>query len=132
MSILVLDVMTMTEIQIHVNQTEGAEEVRAMSDLISRQGAIDLIDHLLSQLCEGDNDNFIGGIIVGYHRIRVGIKYLPSADRKTGKWIAVHGRLGNEVKCDQCGSVFWYWLGNYRFCPSCGSKNIDERGVRNV
>ena len=49
-----------------------------------------------------------------------------------GKWITVPGRLGNEVKCDQCNTVFWYWLGNYRFCPSCGSKNMDERGERNV
>lgn len=55
------------------------------------------------------------------------ISELPSAqpERKNGKWITVEGRLGNEVECDKCHSVFWYWMGNYRFCPSCGA---DMRG----
>lgn len=53
---------------------------------------------------------------------------LPSAQpqRKTGKWITVEGRLGNEVECNQCHSVFWYWMGNYRFCPSCGARMDGE------
>lgn len=42
--------------------------------------------------------------------------------RKKGKWITVNGRLGNEVECNQCHSVFWYWMANYSFCPSCGAR----------
>ena len=56
------------------------------------------------------------------------IQKLPSVqpERKKGKWITVPGRLGNEVECNQCHSVFWYWMGNYRFCPSCGARMDGE------
>lgn len=60
-----------------------------------------------------------------YHIIETMDKYeIPSTqpERKPGKWITVNGRLGNEVECSQCHSVFWCWMGNYKFCPSCGAR----------
>ena len=84
-----------------------------MSDLISRQA---LCEYALNQKdkCVTPND----------------IMRFPSAHPcKKGKWITVLGRLGNEVECNQCHSVFWYWMGNYRFCPSCGA---DMRGDSDV
>ena len=84
-----------------------------MSDLIYRQDAIDQL-HQSYNLLDAEQR----------------LEDLPSAqsERKSGKWITVNGRLGNEVECDKCHSVFWYWMGNYRFCPSCGA---DMRGESN-
>lgn len=84
-----------------------------MRDTIYRQDAIDCVSEMLN------------GIFVEHEDIaRKAIGKLPSAQptRKTGKWITVNGRLGNEVECNQCHSVFWYWMGNYSFCPSCGAR----------
>ena len=82
-----------------------------MNDVIYRQDAIDAVDVKCLHR----------GIVKGIQGI---IEDLPSAQpqRKKGKWITVKGRLGDEVECDKCGSVFWYWMGNYRFCPSCGAR----------
>lgn len=98
-----------------------------VGDTISRKMAIDFIDYLLSKSCTGDNGDFVGGMRVGYHRARVGIKNLPSAqpEREKGKWLTVSGRLGNEVECSICHDVFWIWMNNYSFCPRCGA---DMRG----
>ena len=51
---------------------------------------------------------------------------LDAQSRKKAKWTPVPGRLGDEVECNQCHSVFWYWMGNYRFCPSCGARMEGE------
>lgn len=81
-----------------------------MGDLIERTQALNAINIAMSVSGAWEN-----------------VVKLPSAQpqRKTGKWITVEGRFGNEVECNQCHSVFWYWMGNYRFCPSCGA---DMRG----
>lgn len=82
-----------------------------MNDLISRQQAIDIVRNRVKR--------FTTACVLAVTEI----EKLPSAqpERKKGKWIPVSGRLENEVECNQCHGVFWYWMGNYRFCPSCGA-----------
>ena len=81
-----------------------------VGDTISRQQAIDAMGAINDGICEQQAID--------------ALCELPSAQptRKTGKWITVNGRLGDEVECNQCHSVFWYWMGNYSFCPSCGAR----------
>lgn len=85
-----------------------------MDDVISRQKALGYIDRVLT-IRTGKKKSL--------KYVRKYIEALPPAQpRKKGKWITVQGRLGNEVECDKCHSVFWYWMGNYRFCPNCGAR----------
>ena len=100
-----------------------------MSDLIYRQDAVSLpvmpkrYRHYMSLNLDDVYEQ-------GWEDLQMCIEYMQSAQpqRNKGKWITVNGRLGNEVECNQCHSVFWYWMGNYRFCPSCGA---DMRGESN-
>ena len=92
------------------------------NELISRKAAIDAIEEMQMSIMRSDfsGDQFI---FTGMSRALQVIKKLPTAqpERKKGKWITVQGRLGNEVECNQCHSVFWYWIANYRFCAHCGA-----------
>ena len=85
-------------------------------DCVSRQ---QVIDGIKKEILKRDR-RFYKGLLVANHVIL----HLPSVqpERKKGKWIRVPGRLGyEEVECDQCNSVFWSWMANYSFCPSCGA-----------
>ena len=60
------------------------------------------------------------------------IKFLPSEENK-GKWLAqdAHGYTpgGNPIYvCSKCKWIFGSHLTfpNFKFCPMCGSKNIEE------
>lgn len=96
-----------------------------VGDTISRQAAIDAVAKWFHDDVFGITES--DGTVTIFKRLRE----LPSEqpERKKGKWITVPGRFGNEVECNQCHSVFWYWMGNYRFCPSCGA---DMRGESDV
>ena len=98
-----------------------------MSDLISRQAAIDALydwsEHSMTDAEAWHIRQVIGDI-----------KSMPSAqlERKTGRWIDAvlpndNGGLPVQV-CDQCNTFFplAYTGGGHRFCPSCGAK-MDER-----
>lgn len=97
-------------------------------DLISRQVAIEMAEHLSDQY---------------YHeadvRIIEGLHKLPSAqpERKKGKWSEAE-RLKSEVfYCSVCGGRAYHpWVGSrkderrnvcrYKFCPNCGA-DMSER-----
>ena len=90
-----------------------------MSDLISRQAAIDAA---MEELDGGTPYDIPNKIMA-----------LPSTqpERKTGKWIDAvipndNGGLPVQV-CDQCNTFFplAYTGGGHRFCPNCGA---DMRG----
>lgn len=86
-----------------------------MSDLISRQAAIDAI-----------KKDVMGGL--NYERI---IKELPSIQpkQKTGRWI--YGQDELFVSCSECGmettrneirGIALFGKDEPKFCPNCGAK----------
>ena len=88
-----------------------------MSDLISRQTAIDAIRASTSKYTgfmemEMYTDNDAVEAING----------VPSADRPQGKWKA---KSFHEFFCDNCGFSFDMmkcdFLENMNFCPNCGA-----------
>ena len=97
-----------------------------MSDLISRQAAIDALDGEITVTGRANAEAVRGYANLVCDRI----KRLPSAqpERKKGEWIPVtNGRGGFE--CDQCHNYApsyqdgVEWLSG--FCPNCGA---DMRG----
>ena len=96
--------------------------VRNMSDLISRQYALDAINYIEAN--EG----------LGLVDLREIVESLPSAEPKTkiGKWIAKSERYRWMRKCSVCGWMqeidapkMQGWI--YRYCPNCGARmNVGE------
>lgn len=93
-----------------------------MSDNISRQAALDVLDDFQSNIELGIDD---------YAEKRKALCDLPSADRPSGEWIRTFD--GNEWYwyCSNCKEQ-WYeedlWMGGNKFphfCPNCGA---DMRG----
>ena len=94
-----------------------------MSDLISRQDAIDAIENT-SFDDYGD-----------YMMVRELIEDLPSAEPKTGKWVSEKRRYksedGNDYTyfishCSECGvrrRIGWQGVA---FCPNCGARMETE------
>ena len=90
-----------------------------MSDLISRQAAIDAVTPF-------DDE----------YRIRDAIEDLPSAqpERKRGKWIEDDDGWGGVIwRCSECDAVFTLVDGTpkeneYYFCPHCGAdmREVDD------
>ena len=101
------------------------KEERGMSDLISRQDAIDEVINLWAEKPFG-NPALV--------EIKDCIEALPSAERKRGEWIETSS--GDHWKCSRCNyrAGFWFdeenscewsmdvseWLSN--FCPNCGAE----------
>ena len=86
-----------------------------MSDLIDRQRAIDVVDRYF-KFIELNGDICIDGL-----------KMLPSAQPKKGKWIvgANHGLGVKTLTCSECGyvEVSSHIL---NFCPNCGARMEGE------
>ena len=88
-----------------------------MSDLISRQAAIEAADAIIARDTSGNN-TVVNAMIAW----REYIKHLQHAQPKRGKWILD----GHHVRCDQCGM---YMCNTDRegdpiprfFCPNCGA-----------
>lgn len=98
-----------------------------MSDLISRQAAIDSMLKVGDWYVEQGNDE-AGRGVAQCQRV---IYELPSAERPKGKWIAIHDDVfADTYRCSECGKqpiIEWdYVLSN--FCPNCGA---DMREVKN-
>ena len=100
-----------------------------MSDLISRQAAIDALEkwlHGLFGITEAD----------GTATIFKTIRQLPpiQPEPKRGKWVRTgSGSLYDHYECSECGKApKWECMGDNRwkiaftcFCPNCGAK-MDE------
>ena len=94
-----------------------------MSDLISRQDAIDIIDELFTLGdCYCDRKSVMGAL-----------RGLPSVElkREKGEWI-YDGKRGRfpACKCSICGhyeNADWAILQGVNFCPHCGA---DMRGKK--
>lgn len=82
-----------------------------MSDLISRQDAIEAVEQAIF-----NHDSAI-----------MRITELPSADRPTGEWI-IHDEVKNiyggiYIECSECGTRFvTQTLEDEHFCRNCGAK----------
>ena len=94
-----------------------------MSDLISRQDAIDVFEILADKMSDAGKTVMAQAVAV--------LKDLQSADpeRKKGKWIydtkrvMGDGWMYNQYHCSECGQQI---IGAVRnFCPYCGA---DMRG----
>ena len=87
-----------------------------MSDLISRQDAIDILTSAVER-CKGIYGD-LGGAVSGAREF---IKSLPSAEpeRKKGRWIDTDNYY-QRWKCSECGCHTRDAEPNY--CPNCGAK----------
>ena len=106
-----------------------------MSDLISRQAAIDAF---LTELTKRERKNLLhtwSTVEVKYFVVDM-LEKLPSAqpERKKGKWIYGEDEYGIDgYHCDKCGFFvpwdythkFINYIEDYNFCPNCGA---DMRG----
>ena len=89
-----------------------------MSDLISRQAAID---------CEYQVKIINDIEYVMLSEVQMKMRKLPSAEPKRGKWMKEdRGHVEYCAVCDQCG-FDWIWSDReyFKFCPNCGA---DMRG----
>ena len=91
-------------------------------DLISRQAAIEAVEHITSSMSICVNTDECHGMKRMQRQAVIELANLPSAQkkRKKGKWIY---NSPVTVKCDQCGCVIkdWDWY-SFKYCPSCGAK----------
>ena len=93
-----------------------------MSDLISRQAAIDAInEYMAGKRCDTD------GTMMARLINELVIKKLPSAQPKSGGWISADAIFGGvPFYCSECGeNTRDTVMGKPRwnFCPMCGSRN---------
>ena len=108
-----------------------------MSDLISRQAAIDAITRRIDGLQPRGTlgtSSFYNGVLYGYARVGSDLINLPSAEpeQKTGRWI-----VDDEyIDCSVCRREKWSrvpyesLVKRFRYCPNCGSYNGGERDGR--
>ena len=98
-----------------------------MSDLISRQAAIDALMEILDKPHHAD--------FLYTDEIYNALTGLPSAqpERISGRWIDAvipndNGGLPVQV-CDQCNTFFplAYTGGGHRFCPNCGADMREDQ-----
>ena len=81
-----------------------------MSDLISRQAAIDFID--AGRLVNPNEPRWSDNEVVAF------LKSRPSAERR-GRWIH---KDPSGTSCSKCGRLFPLFMGLYDYCPNCGAR----------
>lgn len=95
-----------------------------MSDLISRQAAIDAIDKIFP--ADPMRNDYTQGITCGAALAEEYIKQLPSAQpqRKSGKWIKHIDNLfpaESTLECNVCHHEQPITIDD-NFCPNCGTR----------
>lgn len=98
-----------------------------MSDLISRQDAIDAIEEYADrlQMVNWKENPNVPYKVYSLNWCINTIRDLPSIDAvKHGRWIPVDWAEPRRYGCSECHRMVWE-LENY--CPSCGAR-MDERG----
>ena len=123
-----------------------------MSDLISKQAAIDVVDsevvsanpeHFKSSekfiefMDDSDISSFgewqwVNGFNTALTAVGIDLKKLPPAqpERKRGKWLDIMVGEMPAQACNQCNTFYplAYTGGGHRYCPNCGA---DMRGETN-
>ena len=102
-----------------------------MSDLISRQDAIDAIGKKQGSVFEQDAEIDTASLYV-YSECKAIIKDLPSVQPRRGKWIGYNADDkdwqrddGSPVfmNCSEChGAVINNGSAHWNFCPNCGCR----------
>lgn len=95
-----------------------------MSDLISRQDALDILDDFEADIELGKRDS--------YKAHREKLLSFPSSEPKTGTWVRKDDGLFFWYECSECGNKpmanrFSYREERSAFCPHCGA---DMRGEK--
>lgn len=108
------------------NETIFASRVCSMSDLISREDAIEVLSQR-ARILQGEYGD-LGGACSGAMKI---IESLPSAEpeRKKGKWIFHIDDLFPEEstqECSVCHEEESIRIYNDNFCPNCGADMRSE------
>lgn len=100
-----------------------------MSDLISRQDAIDALGE--EPLVWDENDDYDVATRNQWRYDVECIKEVPSIERK-GSWVGIDGEFCETFECDRCGFVLEDWIQGafYNFCPNCGADMRGENDER--
>ena len=108
-----------------------------MTDLISRQEAIDALREIEFSLLMGGEDSKEVRLIRA-EKAQDTIEQLPSAQPKKGKWkeqaienVKAAGIEEVQVaKCSACGlyhtTPYMYYFTEYKYCPNCGARMVSE------
>lgn len=98
-----------------------------MSDLISKQKAIDEIREFQSQITLDGSLAWVNGMDEGFdHAVSV-IELMDTVEAEPvrhGHWI---GLTDSNFTCSECKETIYTWIGRQNnYCPNCGAK-MDER-----
>jgi DNA-directed RNA polymerase subunit RPC12/RpoP len=98
-----------------------------MSDIISRQAAIDAIRNM----CEECDSDYCGECRVGRNDCEKVLEGLPSAQPQTGHWISERREWEYTLRCSECGYTYiprgledgtLDQADIHHYCPLCGTK----------
>ena len=94
-----------------------------MSDLISRQAAIDAINKAFERVFAWDGTSPLGDKV---------LENVPSAQPKIGKWIRFKEFENGyyHIRCSECGQ-YWSVDGHakaFKYCFNCGAKMAESEG----
>ena len=103
-----------------------------MSDLISRQAALDALDEIESEVADGYGYQ--------YEKWRKYFCGLPSAQpERKGKWIEMGTNKDgtHSIRCSKCGGGYKTrgharsiaTKAKYKFCPNCGAKMDEDEKI---
>ena len=107
-----------------------------MSDLISRQAAIDVFKNLIGIDCIFEEDPKVVGALIA---VKEAITQLPAAEpeRKKGKWEEKEVEASTAIdewqsaRCSVCGKYhttpYVYYFDEFNYCPNCGAKMEEEK-----
>jgi hypothetical protein len=98
------------------------------TDCISRQQAIDAIEHITTSMSICVNSDECHGMKRMQRQAVIELVNMPTIQPKRGKWIEIETFDDSRyMKCDQCKTVqvFYYGKRNTNYCPNCGA---DMRG----
>ena len=100
-----------------------------MNELISRQQAIDVIEHITTSMSICVNSDECHGMKRMQRQAVIELANMPTIQPKRGKWIKT-ARWGRVYYCNQCRNYLDFdgvnaGRGSTNFCPNCGA---DMRG----
>ena len=98
-----------------------------MNDLISRQAAIDAVEHITSSMSVCVNSDECHGMKRMQRQTVIELTNLPPAqpERKTGRWIDAAYDFIISGRCSVCGweaHLYEDDVVGMNYCPNCGAR----------